>query len=345
MKIILYSFVILFRETFQTDDGQPNGQPDGQPDDFSQIATHLKNQVPYKTLQNYMTFEGYDESDWDADWKGIVQSFLEEGSSKKADILKQKVKRTQALSADDKEYMLRFLQLKYAVLFLQEEKSFGKYCFYGCWCLPRGASEIGAGFGIPVDPIDEACKDYSTCYNCLYSQIVGRRCSEDDQGNYKMAGKHNPVTGDKQLICEDPIGSCLRMRCECDLDLAMKFGALERAWNGQYHRTWGNFDSSSCRNNHRTGAEIAFNLPQNTVYNDRIGFGTFGDDFVEEGGDNTGIKNVLKSPNDERHSVLNGEVVGCCGTPPRIHYYHRDQKCCPDGQITSINAPCDADFL
>ena len=100
-------------------------------------------------IQKYMDFEGYDEKDWDADWQGIVGSFLHEGSGRKSEILISKLQRSQTLSKDDKEYMLRFLQLKYAVLFLQTEKAFGKYCFYGCWCLPRGAMEIGAGHGTP----------------------------------------------------------------------------------------------------------------------------------------------------------------------------------------------------
>ena len=159
-----------------------------------------------------MDFEGYDEKDWDADWQGIVQSFLHEGSGKKSELLIQKLTKSQTLSGEDKEYMLRFLQLKYAVLFLQTEKAFGKYCFYGCWCLPRGAMEIGVGYGIPVDPVDEACRDYSTCYNCLYSQSLGRACAEEDRGNYRMTGQQNPITGEKLLLCsmenDQIVGKC-----------------------------------------------------------------------------------------------------------------------------------------
>ena len=97
--------------------------------------------------------------------------------------------------------MSRYLQLKYAILFLQKRKTFGKYCFYGCWCLPKGALDIGHGQGKPVDQIDTACHDYATCYNCLYSKQVGRMCDENDVGNYKMSGKNNPITGEKTLLC------------------------------------------------------------------------------------------------------------------------------------------------
>ena len=57
------------------------------------------------------------------------------------------------------------------------------------------------GQGKPVDSIDSACHDYSTCYNCLYSKEIGKQCDENDQGKYKMSGKNNPSTGEKILIC------------------------------------------------------------------------------------------------------------------------------------------------
>ena len=83
-----------------------------------------------------MNFDGYTDDDWDAGWDGIVGSFMYDGIGKPTEQMMLHLTRSQALSADDREYMLRFLQLKYAVLFLQREKAFGKYCFYGCWCLP-----------------------------------------------------------------------------------------------------------------------------------------------------------------------------------------------------------------
>ena len=47
---------------------------------------------------------------------------------------------------------------------LQKRKQIGKYCFYGCWCLPTGAGLIP--YGEPVDNIDNSCKEYTKCYNC-----------------------------------------------------------------------------------------------------------------------------------------------------------------------------------
>ena len=145
-----------------------------------------------------MELEGYTDDDWEADWRGIIQSFVQDNSQES---MISKLQRSQPLNKDDKTYMLRFLQLKYAVLFLQNEKAFGKFCFYGCWCLPRGAADIGAGHGKPIDKIDEACRDYSTCYNCLYSDSFGRKCSENDSGNYRMTGQMDPRTKEKFLMC------------------------------------------------------------------------------------------------------------------------------------------------
>lgn len=43
------------------------------------------------------------------------------------------------------EQTRKFRNLKILVLFLQSEKKFGRYCFYGCYCLPEGSHNIAAG--------------------------------------------------------------------------------------------------------------------------------------------------------------------------------------------------------
>ena len=51
------------------------------------------------------------------------------------------------------------------------------------------------GFGIPVDNIDKSCREYTTCYNCLYNQeIQGERCNEMAaiQEKYRITGKSIP---------------------------------------------------------------------------------------------------------------------------------------------------------
>ena len=48
------------------------------------------------------------------------------------------------------EQTRKFRNLKILVLWLQKEQKFGRYCFYGCYCLPEGSHNIAAGgYGKP----------------------------------------------------------------------------------------------------------------------------------------------------------------------------------------------------
>ena len=57
------------------------------------------------------------------------------------------------LNIQYKAYMMKYLQLKFVILFQQANKFVGKYCFYGCWCFPQAAMFQWQGFGQPVDNI------------------------------------------------------------------------------------------------------------------------------------------------------------------------------------------------
>ena len=81
------------------------------------------------------------------------------------------------MSADDRDRALsddqirKFRNLKILVLWLQKEQKFGRYCYYGCYCLPEGSHNIAAGgYGTPVDNIDKACFDFKKCYKCLIDE-------------------------------------------------------------------------------------------------------------------------------------------------------------------------------
>ena len=95
----------------------------------------------------------------------------------------------ETISEADRAFMMRYMQLKYSVLYLQKYRYLGKYCFYGCWCLPNGVGDIGSGQGQPVDNIDRSCREYATCYQCMYNQQVGGECSDDEQETrYEIKG-------------------------------------------------------------------------------------------------------------------------------------------------------------
>ena len=56
--------------------------------------------------------------------------------------------------------------------------------------------------------------------------------------HYNIQGSQDPNTGKITLFCTDPIGSCLRSRCECDRDLAQKLAFYEDEWNQMNHHKW-----------------------------------------------------------------------------------------------------------
>merc|ERR1719450_1873272 len=71
----------------------------------------------------------------------------------------------------DEIQLRKFRQLKISVLWLQKEQKFGRYCYYGCYCLPEGSHNIAAGgYGKALDGIDKACFDFKQCYKCLIDE-------------------------------------------------------------------------------------------------------------------------------------------------------------------------------
>lgn len=285
-------------------------------------------------------------------------------------------------SAEDQEYIKRFLQLKYAIMFLQKTKSIGRYCFYGCWCLPNGASDLGLGTGPPMDDIDRSCREFATCYNCLYNQEIGGACEEENPGRYVIRGRTDPATKQKTLYCMNAPGTCQRNRCECDRALAMKLGDYQDQWRVDYHRRRGNppFDAEAYCKIHPPQTVQHAAISDGAVFEQADGTAKLGGDF---GGDMNGyqssagivpagsvaagalggsagaiggsvgaiggsvavaqqqvtINRVVSS------APIYGEIVGCCGRSPEVHYFRQGQKCCGDGEIVDYNAPCGMDFL
>ena len=122
--------------------------------------------------------------------------------------------------------------------------------------MPNGSQDLGVGTGPPIDDIDRSCREFATCYNCLYNTEIGRGCNEKQPGRYTIKGRMDPTTKERYLMCSkyknklkdkilnfklsvDPPGSCKRMRCECDRSLAEKLREYENQWNVQNHRRWG----------------------------------------------------------------------------------------------------------
>jgi hypothetical protein len=143
----------------------------------------------------------------------------------------------------------RFRNLKSMVLSLHPNPvpPFGRYCYYGCWCLPNGQHNLASGFGQPVDPLDQVCKEYAMCYKCIDIDFAGTcdpealgyswgripaGCNHDSCQDIEC--KNNPETNQN--------ARCRRFICECDRLIALGIRAYHTYWNQSYHARWSTAD-------------------------------------------------------------------------------------------------------
>lgn len=135
----------------------------------------------------------------------------------------------------------KFRQLKIVVLFLQKEQKFGRYCYYGCYCLPEGSHNIAAGgYGKPLDPIDQACFDFKNCYKCLEDEHADDGgCRGEDVG-YRM-DLNTDADGNNSVECTNKPDSCRYNICQCDKALAEKLAMHEDKWDESLHTVKGGF--------------------------------------------------------------------------------------------------------
>merc|ERR1719361_2438269 len=156
-----------------------------------------------------------------------------------------------------------FRNLKVLVLWLQIADQFGRYCYYGCYCLPEGSHNIAAGgYGKPLDPIDQSCFDFKQCYRCLIDEHKDQHQNKSHDGAcrgeeigyaYELMEDQDGV---KSIDCLNKAGSCRRNICECDKALAVKFAKHEDSWNENYHTNKGGFDREA--NCHRGSGGVQF---------------------------------------------------------------------------------------
>jgi len=144
----------------------------------------------------------------------------------------------------------KFRHLKILVLWLQKEQKFGRYCFYGCYCLPEGSHNIASGgYGTPVDGIDRACLDFKKCYKCLIHEHEEETPEKTFSGQDKCRGEAIGYKADltydenyeKIIVCQNEVGSCKRNICECDKALAMALSVEEDNWDEDFHSVKGDF--------------------------------------------------------------------------------------------------------
>ena len=134
----------------------------------------------------------------------------------------------------------KFRNLKILVLWLQAEKKFGRYCYYGCYCLPEGSHNIASGgYGQPLDNIDKSCFTFKQCYKCLIDEH-GDECRGEDVG-YR-ADLLTDEAGNKSIQCTNKVGSCRYNVCQCDKQLAEQLAQHESEWDPNLHTVKGGFE-------------------------------------------------------------------------------------------------------
>ena len=107
-------------------------------------------------------------------------SMLDNVESKIASLeldLSQAKTRSGQIEAFDRLNDFRALrEVKRMVNWLQRNPGFGRYCYYGCYCLDwlhrlEGPENAPKGSGDPVDSVDSACKVQTECYWCAKNDV------------------------------------------------------------------------------------------------------------------------------------------------------------------------------
>lgn len=209
-------------------------------------------------------------------------------------------------------------QLKILVLFLQKNKlEFGRYCYYGCHCLPdkkfHGKYDYG---GKVLDKIDGTCKQWGVCTKCI-KEKHGHECDSEEMG-YKFDLIINSEKRD--IDCSVNKNACKRDICECDKRLSERLAIYEDTWDESKHINRGNFSRDGvCK----TPSPTVIELP--AVVNGGGGGNNVTPGFREEL-DREGCCNLDDMPNVSFKKP--GSL--CCGGS---HYDPYTQDCCPGNSI------------
>lgn len=155
---------------------------------------------------------------------------------------------------------------------MSEDPRFGKYCYYGCYCLAALHDSEGdlkpKQKGAPIDGVDAACKVQQDCYQCMQmDEDVKHSCTPNARYRLQMLKDEDDPDNisKRQLICTDKWVSedggnkkshCKRAVCECDRGLAMRLSAAESQWDESNHKIWGNWDDSVCLSEGMGGGDL-----------------------------------------------------------------------------------------
>ena len=112
-----------------------------------------------------------------------------------------------------------------------------KYWGYGCHCFMVGDRPMTEmGFGIPVDGLDSACRQWKECQMCT-RQNHGEQCI----GEFvKYTWKFRKDAADFEIL--NDAGSCARELGECDRKFVIDTFAQRRLYDEKFNYFYGGFD-------------------------------------------------------------------------------------------------------
>lgn len=104
---------------------------------------------------------------------------------------------------------------------------------YGCHCFPENARGPQVSGGVPVDSIDQACKQLAICRSCINMHEKDMEWPMTDtvfdRYRYRVANNGN-------ILCSKQTGDnkSLEALCECDDQFAVQLKAVYNNWNQKY---------------------------------------------------------------------------------------------------------------
>lgn len=197
---------------------------------------------------------------------------------------------------------------------------------YGCNCVFSNSDRpmSDPGYGLPIDPLDTACKTYRECIWCVNKSFEGGLCQPE------TVAYGAPTMDENGITCTDAENSCERALCECDKFLALAHNDNFHHYNRSLEWTSGEFEpTESC---HR---------PKNQVI-DTSGVGTPPPPTNNNngGGQAAMLSHMFGAP-DPIFPSNNHECCSNSGeTSPYQMYLPHVKKCCDSGSTTLIDNEC-----
>ena len=152
---------------------------------FLTLITALSTTIQSKTVANSTMKQNWFSKSFDEMYLNFEKELNEAAKSLNLNSARSSLSPEALTSAESTLLQLRrFRQLKEFVVWMSKNPKFGKYCFYGCWCLPGGGHEFVAGHGEPRDEIDKACKIQWQCYECTVMDEETKDACSPEKAKY-----------------------------------------------------------------------------------------------------------------------------------------------------------------